>query len=109
MDGLKGVSLWLVLDPVAPDATVRFVAGSHGWGKLFQPRWFKDGSNYEFGDMELETVPDIDGDADSYSVLSWACQSGDAVLFDFRTLHGTTDAEVPNRRRGFPLDGWVTT
>ncbi len=101
VQGLQGVSIWLALDHVPADAAVQFVAGSHRWGKLFQPRWFKDGSDYGFDDMEMETVPDIDANPGDYSILSWACEPGDAVLFDFRTLHGTTAAEVTNRRRGF--------
>lgn len=101
LNGTQGISIWIALDPVPADGAVRFVAGSHRWGKLFQPRWFKDGTNYEFDDMDLGTVPDIDADLDNYSILNWACEPGDAVLFDFRTLHGTTAAKLVNRRRGF--------
>jgi len=101
VQGMQGISIWLALDPVSIDACVRFVAGSHRWGKLFQPRWFKDGGDYGFSDMETESVPDIDGKPDDYTVLAWDCEPGDVVLFDFRTLHGTTAAQLTQRRRGF--------
>ncbi len=101
IQGTQGISAWLALDPVPEASAVRFVAGSHRTGKLYQPRWFKDGGDYGFTDMELETVPDIDANPDDFTVLTWACEPGDVVLFDYRTLHGTTAAEVTNRRRGF--------
>ena len=34
-------------------------------------------------------------------IRCWALAPGDAVLFDFRTLHGSTDAPVESRRRAF--------
>lgn len=99
VDGGQTVSIWIALDPVPAEATVRFVAGSHRWGKLFYPRKFLDGRNYVQDADSLEEVPDIDGNPDGYRILSWACEPGDAVLFDFRTLHGTTAARLENRRR----------
>ncbi len=105
IEGKQALSVWLALDSVPADGAVRFVAGSHRWGRLFQPRWFKDGCGYGYDDMELDNVPDIDAeqaaDPSTYRILNWACEPGDAVLFDFRTLHGTSDAKLEHRRRGF--------
>lgn len=92
------VSIWLSLDPVSVAAAPRFVAGSHAWGRLFAPRYFKDGSEYE-ADGAYEPVPDIESDPDAYRVLRWALEPGDAVAFDFRTLHGAPGNPTSSRRR----------
>ncbi|WP_420549887.1 phytanoyl-CoA dioxygenase family protein [Curvivirga sp.] len=99
VDGPQTVSVWIALDPVPLEATVQFVAGSHSWGKLFYPRKFLDGAAYVQDASELEHIPDIDGNRDQYEIREWACEPGDAVLFDFRTLHGTTAAMLKGRRR----------
>lgn len=47
MDGMDLVSLWLPLDRVGQEAAVRFVAGSHTWGRWFVPRKFEHSRNYQ--------------------------------------------------------------
>ena len=94
----KTVSIWLSLDRVSESVAPRFVAGSHAWGKLFAPRFFKDGSDYEAGGA-YEPVPDIDAHPDAYRVLSWPLDPGDAVALHFRTLHGAPGNPTPGRRR----------
>ena len=69
LEATKSVSLWIALDPVPEDVSPRFVAGSHAWGKLFVPRYFKDGSAYPSADG-YEPIPDIDADPDTYHVLA---------------------------------------
>jgi len=101
VDGGRTISVYVALDPTPEDVVVRFVAGSHRWGKLFLPRAFLDGANYNHGDPNLEPVPDIDARPEDFDLVYRALAPGDAVLFDFRTLHGTTDATVTSRRRAF--------
>jgi len=96
VEGLQNVSFWVPLDPVAEEVTIRYVAGSHRWGKLFRPQRF-DGSKLYDGD-ESEPVPDIDAEPERYRLLSWPVEPGDAVAFDFRTLH-SAPANRSNRRR----------
>ena len=45
------------------------------------------------------TVPEIDGDDERVFVTE--LHPGDALVFDFRTLHGTGDANIQTRRRAF--------
>ncbi len=99
VDGPKTVSVWIALDYVPLEATVRFVAGSQDWGRLYYPRRFKDGTSYSQDNQTQDHVPDIDAGGDKYLVREWACEPGDAVLFDFKTLHGTTAAILKHRRR----------
>ena len=40
------VSIWMPVDPVSLESSVKFVAGSHRWGKWFHPRKFATEKNY---------------------------------------------------------------
>ena len=101
VDGFQTVSMYVSLDHVPEETAVRFAAGSHRWGKLFYPRVFLDGTDFNVEDTDLVPIPDIDGHPDEFDIRCWALAPGDAVLFDFRTLHGSTDAPVESRRRAF--------
>lgn len=83
----QSASIWLPLDPVGKDSAVEFIAGSHRWGKLFRPRKFS-GVDYDHKSPHLETMPDISGNRDDYEILSWELEPGDAIVFDFLTIHG---------------------
>lgn len=95
--GAKSVSFWVPLDPVPRERTIEYVAGSHLWGKEFMPQRF-DGTALREGDTS-EPVPEIDANKDQYDILGWAVEPGDAVAFDFRTLHGAPANASPIRRR----------
>lgn len=101
VDGAQTVSLWTPLDPVRQEVCPHFVAGSHRWDRLFYPRLFKDGGNYDYQGPGYEPVPDIDGEPDAYEILSWALEPGDTLAFHFRTLHNGPPNPGPGRRRGF--------
>lgn len=101
VSGTQTASVYVALDHADADVAVRFVKGSHVWGKLFRPRVFMDGSDYMATDTTMESVPDISGNPDDYDILATALEPGDTVVFDFRTLHGTTDALLKTRRRAF--------
>ena len=81
------------------EVAVRFVKGSHRWGRFFFPRVFLDGADFNTGDAGLEPVPDIDARPDEFDILAWNLQPGDVIAFDFRTLHGTTAGRLMGRRR----------
>jgi len=102
VDGGQTVSLWLPLDSVPRERTLEFVGGSHAWGKYFRPERFnKTPLNENDG---LEPVPDIDGNRGNYRVLGWALEPGDAVAFNYRTLHGAPANKSPSQqRRAFSL------
>ena len=97
--GTQTVSLYVSLDEVPAEVAVRFVQGSHRWGRLFYPRVFLDGASFNMDDAELEPVPDIDAHSTGYDILAWDLEPGDVVAFDFRALHGTTAGKVEGRRR----------
>jgi ectoine hydroxylase-related dioxygenase (phytanoyl-CoA dioxygenase family) len=102
VDGSQTVSLWIPLDRVPRERTLEFVGGSHKWGKYFRPERFnKTPLNENDG---LEPVPDINGNRDQYEVLGWDLEPGDAVAFNYRTLHGAPgNNSQADQRRAFSL------
>ncbi len=100
VQGRQTVSFWVPLDAV-DRATLRCVAGSHLWAKPVLPtRWV---SETDFFPDDGHYMPVPDPDAQGMRVVEFAMQPGDAVAFDFCTLHGARGNDSPNRRRAFSL------
>ncbi|MCW8084361.1 phytanoyl-CoA dioxygenase family protein [Sabulicella glaciei] len=103
--GEQSVSFWIPLDPVAREVTLECVAGSHRWGVNHKPKRF-DGTDLYEGDT-AEDMPDIDTRRGEYRIQGWEMQPGDAVAFDFRTVHGApANTNRQQRRRVFSAR-WV--
>ena len=100
VDGPQTVSLWAPLDPVR-EASLRSVAGSHLWPKPVLPKRWLAGGDFFPDEGQYMAVPDPD--AEGMPVLEWEMEPGDAVAFDFRTLHGARGNEAATRRRAFSL------
>lgn len=102
VDGTDTVSLWIPLDHIPRERTLEFVAGSHKWGRYYRPERF-DKTPLNEGDG-LESVPDINGNRDKFNVIGWALESGDAVAFNYMTLHGApANKSQSEQRRAFSL------
>ncbi len=100
VEGRQTVSFWCPLDPV-DRATLRCVPGSHRWEKDVLPtRW---ASNEDFFPDEGQYMPVPDPEAEDMAIVEYAMQPGDALAFDFRTLHGARGNDSPIRRRAFSL------
>ncbi len=99
VDGTQTVSLYVALDETPAEVALRFVRGSHRWGKSFHPVSFFDGAEFDADGDLLEAAPDIENDSTQYEILVWDLNPGDCIAFDFRSLHGTTAGEVTGRRR----------
>jgi len=97
--GSQVISFWVPLDPVPRQICPRFLRGSHRWGKLFYPRRFLDGGDYDYEGPGFETVPDIDGGTQEYDITAWDLAPGDAVAFHFLTLHDAPVNASAGRRR----------
>ena len=103
VDGYQTASIYVSLDHADAEVAVQFVRGSHRWGQLYYPRVFENGSDFndDLPDNPMAPVPDIDSEPQAYDIAAWSLQPGDTIVFDFRTLHGTGDAEVRSMRRAF--------
>lgn len=100
VDGEQTVSFWCPVDSVS-DATLRCVAGSHLWEKPVLPtRWLSE-TNFYADDGTYIPVPDPD--AEGMKILEWTMEPGDAVAFNYRTLHGARGNQSSERRRAFSI------
>jgi ectoine hydroxylase-related dioxygenase (phytanoyl-CoA dioxygenase family) len=101
VDGQKSVSIYVALDPIAEAWAVRFATGSQLWPWLSYPRVFLDGADFNTEDAKMRPMPDIEADPATYPTVGWDLEPGDAILFNFRTAHGSTATKVGARRRAF--------
>ena len=104
VDGKRTVSVYVSLDHAPEDVAVRFIRGSHRWNQLFHPRVFLDGASFpqSLNDPAMMPTPDIDSHPDDYDIAAWSLEPGDAIIFDFRTLHGTEIARRSHSSAAFP-------
>lgn len=87
VDAQQTLSLWIPLDPVERESAIEFIAGSHQWGQHFRPQSF-NGEYYDHGAAKEVILPDIDAQRDAYDIVGWALEPGDAIAFDYLTVHG---------------------
>lgn len=100
VEGKKTLSFWCPVDPVNK-ATLRCVAGSHHWQKPVLPvRWLSEENFYPDVDAYM---PVPDPEAEDMPIVEWSMQPGDAVAFNFKTLHGARGNNSNSRRRAFSL------
>ncbi|WP_171121769.1 MULTISPECIES: phytanoyl-CoA dioxygenase family protein [unclassified Ruegeria] len=100
VEGQQTISFWSPLDPVS-QATLRCVAGSHRWKKEVLPtRWVSEEGFFPDGGQYIQ-VPDPD--AEGMKVVEYEMAPGDAVAFNYRTLHGARGNHSDSRRRAFSL------
>ena len=87
VEGAQTVSMWIPLDPVQ-DTSLRLIAGSHKWAGMVRPVSWADDSDFYESDGNWTPVPDPNASPVENEVLEWAMESGDVVLFEYRTVHG---------------------
>ena len=101
VDGDDTVSFWTPLDPV-PGTSARNSSPARTAGaRLFYPRMFTDGENYDYDGAGYEPVPDIEGSPDDYEILSWALEPGDTLAFNYKTLHSAPPNPGPGAGAAF--------
>jgi ectoine hydroxylase-related dioxygenase (phytanoyl-CoA dioxygenase family) len=101
VDG-RGVSAWIPVDPVPAAGCLELLAGSHR-GPWLMPRTFLAGEAKWFPDGSLAELPDIEADRNSFDLRSFELEPGDAIFFDFLTVHGAPGFPFRGRRRVLSL------
>lgn len=101
VDG-RGISAWIPVDPVPEGGCLEMVAGTH-LGPWLMPRTFLDGEAKWFPEGSLGELPDIEADRDAYDIRRFEMQPGDAIFFDFLTVHGAPGFPFAGRRRVLSL------
>lgn len=101
VDG-HGTSAWIPVDPVPALGCLELVAGSHD-GPWKMPRTFLDGKARWFPEGTLAELPDIEADRSGFDIRAYALRPGDAIFFDFLTIHGAPGFPFAGRRRVLSL------
>ena len=107
--------VWVPCDPSPEDVTVQVVRGSHLWNIVYSTGnmaesdvvMADEGDAFTYdgvGGDNAPPVPDIARHRDSFDILSWNVEPGDAVVFHGNILHGASGkANHPHRRRAFAV------
>jgi len=101
VDG-RGVSAWIPVDLVPAAGSLELLAGSHA-GPWLMPRTFLSGEAKWFPEGSLAELPDIEAGRDAFDLRQYELQPGDAVFFDFLTVHGAPGFPFAGRRRVLSL------
>lgn len=99
VDGRDFLTMWIPIDPVPLERSLRFVAGSHRPGRWYRPRHFASGTLREDDDPRWALLPDVEAEPQAHPVISWAVQPGDIVAFHGLTLHAAAGNLSANERR----------
>ena len=94
-------SFWIPLDNVDKENNLQLILGSHKWPKLVRPtKWSNDQSWYSSDSsfMDLPNISDFKND-----ILIPELNLGDAVLFNFKIVHGSSGNKTSNPRRAFSM------
>ncbi|HEC11321.1 MAG TPA: phytanoyl-CoA dioxygenase [Acidimicrobiales bacterium] len=99
VDGRQTVTIYLPLDPMGRETGVEFLVGSHRDDRLYRPAKFLTGKSYP-GRTDLAPPPSTET-LDRSRIVVHELEPGDALVFDFRTLHGSPSTVIEGRRRAF--------
>ncbi len=96
------LSIWVPFDPVdEASGAVRYLAGSHQWGKFYAPASFSDDSGFGavYADAGLEPSPDPAHLIRDSEELFWDTAPGDVVIHSSLVLHHAPGNGNLHRRR----------
>ena len=101
VEGEDTGSYWIPLDPISKENTLQILLGSHKWPKLVRPtKWSNDQLWYE-NDTEFMDMPNIE--TVKKNIMIPDLKIGDAVLFNFKIVHGSPGNTTMNPRRAFSM------
>ena len=100
VNGFQNISFWIPLDNIPQSSCPEFVINSHKWNQKFIPTKFF-GNTYDHIDEEFEKIPDIENNKEQYDIVSYDLIPGDAIAFNFATVHGAPGNTTSYRRRAF--------
>ena len=96
------MSAWIPVDPVPEAGCLELVAGTND-GTWLMPRTFLTGEARWFPEGSLAELPDIEADRGAYDIRRFELAPGDAIFFDFLTVHGAPGFPFPGSRRVLSL------
>jgi len=105
------IRVWVTADYSPRELSLQIVRGSHRWGIVFDPgisgeknETIKEtsGRMIQIATGNAPKVPDIEKYRESFDILSWDVEPGDALIFNGNMIHsagGVTD--YPTHRRAY--------
>ncbi len=94
-------SIWITADDIEKKSSLIFYKSSHKLNKLFLPKAFINGKNFR-GDLNVFNNLD-NFNITKFSPVSFAMNSGDAVIFFNNILHSANSHKSNNRRRALSI------
>lgn len=113
-EGVNIVRVWIPVDPVPRQTAIEVVRGSHLWNTSYESPnnldKFKDDSNnpdsnyFQWREEPYPKTPDIEAHRDSFDIIGYDVNPGDAVVFNYSLLHHAGAGENSlNKRRAFAM------
>lgn len=99
VDGDSFLTMWIAIDPVPQERSLRFIRGSHRARRWYRPRHFSTGDLRDGDDPRWAMLPDVDALPDDFPQIAWGVTPGDIVAFHGLTLHGAPGNLSPTARR----------
>jgi len=82
--------MWVSPDVVTADSgAMRYVRGSHRWGTYFKPNVFVGQATFGKGEDYQVQLPDIEGNADRYDIITYPSEPGDVIVHHSNLIHGS--------------------
>lgn len=103
VNGDQNVTMWIALDEVPAETTMRFIAGSRKSNRWFIPRMFVDATPYAEEDGHYKWIPDLDAEIDDHRIVLWDVNPGDVIVFRYRAVHDAPGSPLPSRHRAVTL------
>lgn len=105
VEGEQTVSFWIPLDPRTESVTLQCVAGSHRWPLEVRPTSWSTLESFYSDDEQFMDMPDIEAGIinGEFEIRAWPVKPGDAVAFNFKTVHGANanTVDAVNRTLSF--------
>lgn len=100
--GNQNVSFWIPVDNIK-ESSLRIISGSHKWHKPVLPTKWLTGKDFYKSSNEYNPVPNPDINPDKYEILEWKMNPGDAIAFNFKSVHGARANKSDTQRRVLSL------
>lgn len=105
------IRVWVTADFSPKEITLQIVRGSHRWGIVFDPGLQGDKNSHiketkgrviQIASGQGPKVPDIEKYRDSFDILTWDVEPGDALVFNGNMIHSAGGIQdYPTHRRAY--------